>query len=189
MPIDFQDLEVKYFKDLNDVASYAIFSKDEQYRYLLKRTWTKGVSNIVFVMLNPSTATELKNDPTVERCQRRAYELNYGSFTIVNIFALRSTDPKALYSHADPIGGRNDELIVDACRDADKVICGWGNHGILHQRGAQVMQLIRRIPKTVFAFKITKSGQPQHPLYISYATSAVAIPPPPIKEDRNNLLA
>jgi hypothetical protein len=188
MPVDTEDLEVKYFKDLNDVSSVAIFSTCDQYRYLLRRTWSKDGPNIVFVMLNPSTATELKNDPTVERCQRRASE-RYGSFTIVNIFALRSTDPKALYVHSDPVGERNDEMIIDACRDADKVICGWGNHGILHQRGAQVMKLIRTIPKTVFAFKITKSGQPQHPLYISYATDAVAIPVPPVKEDRNNLLA
>lgn len=179
----------RHFQDENGTDSVAIFSKDEQYRYFLRRTWNKNSRNVVFVMLNPSTATELKNDPTVERCQRRARELGYGSFTIVNIFALRSTDPKALYVHDNPVGLFNDQLIVGAARDAHQVICGWGNHGILHQRGAQVMELIREIPKTVFAFKITKSGQPQHPLYISYATSAVAIEVPPIIEDRNNLLA
>ena len=69
-----------------DAASFADYSDDEAYRYLLVRVWAAG-PRVVFVMLNPSTATETQNDPTVERCERRARALGFGSFDVTNIFA------------------------------------------------------------------------------------------------------
>jgi hypothetical protein len=54
-----------------DAESLAVYSDCERYRYLLTRVWEPG-RKALFVMLNPSTATEVQNDPTVERCERRA---------------------------------------------------------------------------------------------------------------------
>jgi hypothetical protein len=54
-----------------DALSEAVYSDCERYRYLLTRVWGSG-PKALFVMLNPSTATEVQNDPTVERCERRA---------------------------------------------------------------------------------------------------------------------
>ena len=71
----------------DDAPSVAVYSDCEKYRYSLTRTWDQSQEHVLFVMLNPSTATEVQNDPTVERCERRARTLGFGSFYVTNIFA------------------------------------------------------------------------------------------------------
>ena len=77
-----------------DAPSTAVYSPCEQYRYSLTRVWDNAAPRVMFVMLNPSTATEVQNDPTVERCERRARVLGFGGFRVTNIFAWRATDPR-----------------------------------------------------------------------------------------------
>ena len=74
----------KYYQK-EDINSKAVYSSCEKYRYSLTRIWNKKAEKLHFVMLNPSTATEIQNDPTVERCERRARTLNFGSFRVTNI--------------------------------------------------------------------------------------------------------
>ena len=106
--------------------SGAIFSDCRRYRYALWRIWEPSLPPCLFVMLNPSTADEAKNDPTIERCERRASAMGYGGLYVSNIFAFRSTDPAALYIEEDPVGPENDEYIMNGVREAALVICGWG---------------------------------------------------------------
>lgn len=170
-----QDLQINYFQSEDGARSCAIFSKDMKYRYQLRRIWDHSVSSkrIVFVMLNPSTADEVKNDPTVERCQRRAETMGFGSLEVVNIFALRSTDPALLYKHGDPIGERNDEMIQAGCWMADLIVCAWGSHGDHQGRGEHVLKIIQALGKTPHTLGFTKGGQPKHPLYIPYETKPI----------------
>ncbi len=98
----------------DDAASTAIYSDCERYRYALSRVWNEGGRKVSFVMLNPSTATEVQNDPTVERCERRARALGFGAFRVCNIFAWRDTDPSKMKKAAEPIGAANDATIIDA---------------------------------------------------------------------------
>lgn len=86
------------------VTSTAVFSEDEAYRYSLIREWDPTKGHCCFVMLNPSKATATVNDPTVARCMGFAERWGFGSLQVVNLFALRSTDPRALYTHTAPIG-------------------------------------------------------------------------------------
>ena len=120
--------------------SGAEFSPCGLYRYSLWRTWSDAPP-LVFCMLNPSTAGAELNDPTVSRCCERSRLLGYGGTIVVNMFALISTDPRALYSALDPVGPRNDAAILDAASKGD-IICAWGNHGSLHGRDRQVLRLL-----------------------------------------------
>ena len=97
-----------------DADSIAVYSACERYRYVLTRTWDAAGRRALFVMLNPSTATEMQNDPTVERCERRARALGFGAFRVVNIFAFRATDPRVMRMQSDPIGPANDAHILDS---------------------------------------------------------------------------
>jgi hypothetical protein len=152
-----------------DANSIAIYSDCEQYRYTLTRVWKFEASRLVFVMLNPSTATEVQNDPTVERCERRARTLGFGSLQVTNIFAWRDTDPKKMRTAKDPIGPDNDKTIMEACSWGDQIIAAWGTHGAHLNRGVQVKQILRSSDKPVFHLGISKGGHPKHPLYIAYS--------------------
>lgn len=149
-------------------ASVADYSDCEQFRYSLTRVWDETAARVTFVMLNPSTATELQNDPTVERCERRARAMGYGAFQVVNIFAYRATDPKDMRRAADPIGQANDSAILAAAQWGALVICAWGTHGAHLDRGAEVERLLRGQTTPLYHLGLTKEGAPKHPLYIGY---------------------
>ena len=160
-----------------DAASTAVYSDCERYRFELTRTWDPQGRRVLFVMLNPSTATEVQNDPTVERCERRARTLGYGAFRVCNIFAWRDTDPKALRRADDPVGRpENDAAIAAACRWADDVVCAWGTHGAYLDRGAEVEALMRATGRELHHLGLSKAGHPKHPLYIPYQRQPEAWP-------------
>ncbi|MFC3183088.1 DUF1643 domain-containing protein [Cypionkella sinensis] len=151
-----------------DAESVAVYSPCEAYRYALTRVWHPAGRKALFVMLNPSTATEVQNDPTVERCERRARALGFGAFRVANIFAYRATDPKVMRAQGDPVGPGNDAAIVEGAAWADQVICGWGSHGAHLERGAAVTALLRATGLPLYHLGLTLAGAPKHPLYIGY---------------------
>lgn len=152
----------------DDAYSTAVYSPCERYRYLLTRTWDSDGRKALFVMLNPSTATEVQNDPTVERCERRARALGFGAFRVTNIFAFRATDPRVMRAEPDPIGTENDQAIKDSTPWADTIVCAWGAHGAHLNRGEQVERLLRSTDLPLYHLGLTKAGHPKHPLYIAY---------------------
>lgn len=156
-----------------DAPSVAVYSDCEAYRYLLTRVWDDSLPRALFVMLNPSTATEVQNDPTVERCERRARALGFGAFRVTNIFAYRATDPRAMRAVADPVGPENDAAIREsldwADGPADRIVCAWGTHGAHLDRGAAVARLLRDSGRELHHLGLTAAGAPKHPLYIGYA--------------------
>ena len=161
-----------------DAPSTALYSDCERYRYALTRTWDDRGGKVLFVMLNPSTATEVQNDPTVERCERRARTLGFGAFRVCNIFAWRATDPRVMRAQDDPVGPGNDTAIIEGADWADTVVCAWGTHGAHLARGARVEALLRATGKPLFHLGLSKEGHPRHPLYIAYAHQPEPWPAP-----------
>ncbi|QBF33754.1 DUF1643 domain-containing protein [Thalassococcus sp. S3] len=152
-----------------DAFSTAVYSDCERYRYALTRVWDADGRRANFVMLNPSTATEVQNDPTVERCERRARALGFGAFQVTNIFAWRDTDPRKMRAAEDPVGPENDAAILAAAEWADQVVAAWGTHGAHLSRGADVERLLRAAGHPLWMLGLSKDGHPKHPLYIAYA--------------------
>ncbi len=152
-----------------DAPSSATYSPCERYRYALTRVWDASGPRVLFVMLNPSTATEAQNDPTVERCERRARALGYGAFRVCNIFAFRATDPRVMRAAPDPVGPGNDTAILDGAGWSGRIICAWGTHGAHLGRGPEVARLLRGTGQALFHLGISRDGHPKHPLYIGYA--------------------
>ncbi len=157
-----------------DAPSVAVYSDCERYRYALTRIWDEAGSRVLFVMLNPSTATEIRNDPTVERCERRARALGFGAFRVCNIFAWRATDPREMRAADDPVGPENDAAILEGADWADRIICAWGTHGAHLDRGPAVERLLRGTGRPLYHLGLTRAGHPKHPLYIGYATKPMA---------------
>ncbi|HHL42618.1 MAG TPA: DUF1643 domain-containing protein [Hellea balneolensis] len=148
----------------------AIFSPCRTWRYRLAQIWDESKAPLFWLMLNPSTADELKNDPTVERCERRARMWGYGGSVVYNIFAYRATDPTDMRASPDPVGPDNDKWIAELARqsrDVD-VVAGWGEHGAHLERGRNVLEIFKAEQGRLNALKINASGHPAHPLYIAY---------------------
>lgn len=143
----------------------AAFDPTRTYRYSLYREWGDPSHKAVFVMLNPSTADEVRLDPTVTRCCGYARRWGYGCIEVVNIFALRSTDPKGLLAVEDPVGPENDRHILAAVADAALVVAAWGVHGALQGRDRIVRGLLAD-RCVLYCLGTTKDGHPKHPLYL-----------------------
>lgn len=158
----------------DDAPSTAVYSDCERYRYALTRTWDPLGKRLLFVMLNPSKATEVQNDPTVERCERRARALGFGAVQVTNIFAWRETDPHKMRKTNDPVGPDNDQVLQDGALWADMIIAAWGTHGAHRDRGPATEQLLRETGKPLHSLGLSKHGHPKHPLYISYAQQPIS---------------
>ncbi len=144
------------------IDSGAEFSSDRVHRYSLWRIWDREKPYAAFVGLNPSTADEQRNDPTVRRCITFAGDWGYGGLIMLNIFSYRSTDPGNLYTSSDPIGPDNDIHIESISRKAGITVAAWGNHGDYLKRG----EAVRKILTNPHCLKLTKAGAPGHPLYL-----------------------
>ena len=151
------------------VVSEAVYSRCERYRYLLTRRWGSGRA-LLYIMLNPSTATEIANDPTIERCERRARALGFEALLIGNLFAWRETSPALLRKADDPVGPDNAAALDRAVREADEVLAAWGVHGAHLDEGARMERWLRERGVRLRTLGLTRAGHPRHPLYVSYAT-------------------
>ena len=155
-------------------ASGAVFSRCRRWRYLLWRRWdgSKPVAN--FLMLNPSTADELRLDPSCTRARNYAERWGFGGVLITNLFGWRATDPEDMKAAKDPVGRGNDAAILRAAHQAALVVCAWGNHGEHRNRGREVLEALRRSRVKLHSLKINKtSGHPAHPLYLPGALEPV----------------
>ncbi|USG61820.1 DUF1643 domain-containing protein [Sneathiella marina] len=156
-------MDASYF-----AQSGAEFSDCETYRYCLWRRWGNG-AKVTFVMLNPSTADATSNDPTIERCHRRAVDMGFDALDVVNIFAYRATNPKDLKKSKKPVGPLNDMRLLKSAQDADMTICAWGGHGNHNQRHDEIVSLLRQHAIPLYVLSLTANGLPGHPLYLPYS--------------------
>ncbi|PJE01153.1 MAG: hypothetical protein CK429_35680 [Mycobacterium sp.] len=150
------------------LRSTAQFSADRRYRYRLGRRWGPGPA-LMFVSLNPSTAGEHINDATIRRDIRFARGFGYDALSALNLYAVRSTDPKAIACVDDPVGPDNDAYLDAAAPEHELIVFAWG-FGAQAQRARAVATRIWRICRatggTVAVLGWTQGGQPRHPLYM-----------------------
>lgn len=147
-----------------------------QYRYTLGRQWDDG-RHVTFLMFNPSTADAETEDHTIRKCIGFGKQWGYGRMTVINLFALRSTDPKAVGRAVDPIGPLNDYWIAETLRETRELVCAWGCEDHMRSprcrdRAANVLSTARSYgaPLEIRCLGRTKGGTPRHPLMLAYGT-------------------
>lgn len=138
------------------------------YRYQLARHWAESDNPLMLtvVMLNPSIADATHDDPTIRRCIGLAKTAGAEGLRVVNLFALRSTDPDALASADDPVGPMNDEYILAAARESDRIVAAWSAHRFASRRAGVVYDMLRKADVLLECWGTTKDGHPRHPLYV-----------------------
>ncbi len=147
----------------------AHFSPCRKYRYTLGRIWNYKKDYVCFVCLNPSTADENYDDPTIRRCVRFADTWGFGGMIMVNLFAFRATKPKDMFAEKEPVGEWNDTYIHGVSSCAAFTIMAWGVHGGYLGRDKDVKKLLSR-PKHI---ALSKDGHPRHPLYLKKALEPI----------------
>ena len=160
------------------LKSSAILSEDGLYRYVLRRKFGLPVPALsegpcVFVMLNPSTADAEKDDPTIKRCIRFAARFGFAELAVLNLFAIRGTDPKIVRESTSPAGPENGihfrRVLAEAKEtngDAPWLIAAWGVHGGHRDMDIRAMELFAEEGVVPHALGLTRNGFPRHPLYL-----------------------
>ena len=165
------------------VKCRTILSACRTYRYVLWRELDRtNRTYCLFIGLNPSTADEVEDDPTIRRCLAFARRWGYGSLCMANLFAYRATRPAELKAATAPVGPRNDHWLVRSASEAAIVIAAWGVHGSLADRDQSVVSLLG---DRFSCLGLTKHGQPRHPLYLK----RTACPKRWIPSSRSRLIA
>lgn len=144
-------------------ANTATFSPCRKYRYSLWRRWGDPAAGYaLFVGLNPSTADEEKDDPTIRRCVSFAKAWGYSGLCMTNLFAFRATDPDDMKAAPEPIGADTDKVLLNLAKNAGVVVAAWGVNGTFQGRDAEVLTLL----PAMSCLRLTKDGHPGHPLYL-----------------------
>lgn len=158
----------------HDVEASAILSPCRTYRYELWRKWgdlfDAGAGYAMFVGLNPSTADETEDDPTIRRCIAFAKAWGYSALCMTNLFAFRATDPGDMMVAANPIGPGNDAHLTKCAAAAGIVVAAWGVNGTFMDRETKVRSLLPNL----HYLRLTKAGNPGHPLYLPLNLRPVA---------------
>jgi hypothetical protein len=130
-----------------------------EYRYQLSRIWDEAKPKVLFIMLNPSTADTINDDPTIRRIVKFSKSWGYGGLYVGNLYAFRSTDPKGLLSTDDPIGPDNIPHIKTLLGLSERVIYAWGNN-------EREPDWLSELVDSPYCIDISKKGVPKHPLYL-----------------------
>ena len=149
----------------------AIFDDERKYRYVLTRSWDLNKSSVLFIMLNPSTADEKDDDPTIRRCISFAKDWGYGSLSVANLYAYRTKDPKELKLIFNSIGEDNNYWLHTCAYTSNLIVAAWGSHDFARYRVESVLQLLNE--HKIYCLGITKRGFPKHPLYLKKDTKPI----------------
>jgi len=139
----------------------ASLSRCRQYRYALWRTWDDSLGSVMFVGLNPSTADETADDPTLVRCMNYARSWGYGGVCMANLFAYRATEPADMKAAVEPVGRQNNRWLTKLAGESTLLVAAWGNDGGYLNRSHKVLRLL----PGMYCLAINKTGEPAHPLY------------------------
>jgi len=154
---------------INVDASGAVLSECRTWRYGLWRIWDADLPMMAFCGLNPSTADENKDDPTIRRCVNFSKDWGYGGLYMLNAYGYRATDPADMKRAIDPVGPDNDRWLTHFAERSALVIAAWGVH-CSAERESEVYQLLNQ---NVYCLGTTKAGHPRHPLYLKKTSERI----------------
>lgn len=164
-----------------------ILSEDRKYRYTLWREWTNQAdllnpptsrsgrwpdhSYAMFVGLNPSTADETQDDPTIRKCIGFAKRWGFSGLLMTNLFAFRATRPEDMMAQERAVGEMNMVFLHRGAREAGIIVAAWGTNGSFRHQDRVVENYIKFLTREpLVCLRTTKEGCPEHPLYVPYET-------------------
>lgn len=158
--------------NLGEGNSGAIFEGPlRRFRFVLWRTWNEGLPKLLGTLLNPSTAAEHRDDPTSKHFIDLAKTLGFGGLFMTNLVPFVSPHPKEMLEHITERLEENDAIIKEARAQCPVAVVGWGNDG--SRTGTRPEEVLSLLGEPVYCFRVNKSGEPVHPLYLPLSTPLV----------------
>lgn len=140
----------------------AHFHPNRKHRYALWRIWDKSRPLVMFIGLNPSTANEGTDDPTIRRVISFAKDWGFGGVYMVNLFSQVTAYPKELRTHSHIEIEHNLDLVKEYARKCNRIVFAWGNFKEAWEIGRRYAEVF----ENSYALQINKNGSPKHPLYV-----------------------
>ena len=149
-----------------DSAVNAVFSQCDQYRYQLREIWDASKPLVLWVLMNPSVACAAYSDPTLRKTGKFSRAWGYGGQLVGNVHAYRATDKSRLLKAKDPVGPKNDKMILEMSVEAKTIVLAYGQPPkALRERSKEVEALLRHHPD-LNHLRLAQDGTPVHPLYL-----------------------
>ena len=150
----------------------AILSSCKKHRLQLWREWDSNLPKVLFIMLNPSTADDQQDDPTLRRCIDFAKQWGFGGLYIGNLYSFRAADPKTLlkvskFSHRD-----NYKHLVTMANQCQLVVCAWGNYPVIKKLGIP-KNIFKYLEQNLHCLALSKKSMPMHPLYLKKSLTPI----------------
>jgi hypothetical protein len=149
------------------VAERTVFNAERTHRFTLFRPLGDTDDYACGISMNPSAATEVLGDRTVDGMIRRAQKWGVGGYYQLNVMSIRGTYSGDLSKTPVVNLPENDDWIRWVAAKARFVVVSWGNAGHESGRGAVVERILLEVcdASKVFCFGKNKNGAPVHPLY------------------------
>ncbi len=110
----------------NTLETEAIFSDDQQHRYLLTKTWDSEKQTLTIITMYPHYDGILNIDLTTQLIMNKVSEMDaFGSIHFVNLYS-NITTPINLKHLENAYDKRTDIQIMKALKESDEVILAWG---------------------------------------------------------------
>jgi len=158
--MDRRKVEFRKEKMKNKIFKDAVFSDDRKHRYVLMRIWNTELPMIMFIGLNPSTASENQDDPTIRRVIKFAKDWGFGGVYMCNLYSYVTSKPKELIIESDSVN--NNFFLKFYGNKSQEILCAWGAFKEAKERANEVLKMMHNTT----ALQINKDGSPKHPLYV-----------------------
>ena len=142
---------------------------DDKARFMLGEV---GENPIICFGINPSTANDEKDDPTISKIRKIASENNCDSWIMLNLYPQRATNPNDMHiKAADDLTVKNYEVIRSVFNIYSNALtlASWGNAIEKRKYLKDCLKEILAIDpdrKWVCRGKLTVKGNPRHQLYV-----------------------
>ncbi|MDN8839584.1 DUF1643 domain-containing protein [Staphylococcus aureus] len=145
----------------------AIFSDDQQHRYLLKKTWDSEKQTLTIITMYPNFMGLLSIDLTTQLIMNKVSEMDaFGSINFVNLYS-NITTPLNLKHLENAYDNHTDIQIMKAVKESDEVILAWGAYAkkpVVEARVNEVLEMLKPHKTKVKQLMNPVTNEIMHPL-------------------------
>ncbi|HDT6171379.1 TPA: DUF1643 domain-containing protein [Staphylococcus aureus] len=152
----------------NTLETEAIFSDDQQHRYLLKKTWDSEKQTLTIITMYPHYDGIINIDLTTQLIMNKVSEMDaFGSIYFVNLYSNITTPINLKHLEENAYDNHTNIQIMKAVKESDEVILAWGAYAkkpVVEARVNEVLEMLKPHKKKVKKLMNPVTNEIMHPL-------------------------